>query len=61
MSSLLKTVRAVAWSFIGIRKRSGYEEDSATLSPLHIVAVGIVGAALFVVALIFLVKWVVAT
>ena len=43
-SSLLRTVKAVAWSFIGLRKGSEFEEDVKQLNPLHIVAVGIAGA-----------------
>jgi len=58
--SLLHTIRAVAWSFIGIRKNSGYQEDLAKLNPLHVVAVAIAGVVLFILALIFFVNWVVA-
>lgn len=58
--SLLRTVKAVAWGFFGVRKNSDYEEDIAKLTPLHIVAVGLVAAVLFVVGLILLVKFVVA-
>jgi uncharacterized membrane protein YidH (DUF202 family) len=57
--SLLRTVRAVAWSFLGIRKRSGLEEDMQRLNPLHVVAVALVLVALFVAGLIALVNWVV--
>ncbi|MBC7437471.1 MAG: DUF2970 domain-containing protein, partial [Bdellovibrionales bacterium] len=32
--SLLHTIRAVAWSFVGIRKNSGYQDDLAKLNPL---------------------------
>ena len=39
MSSLLQTVRAVAWSFIGIRKNSGYQQDLSALNPFHIIVV----------------------
>lgn len=56
--SLLRTAKAVAWSFLGIRKRSGYEEDLGKLNPFHIIAVALVGVALFVVGLIVLVHWV---
>lgn len=56
--SLLRTARAVAWSFLGIRKRSGYEEDLGKLHPFHIIAVALVAVALFVVGLIVLVHWV---
>ena len=57
--SFLRTVKAVGWSFIGIRKNSESLEDVGKLNPFHIIAVGIAGALLFVVGLIVLVNWVV--
>ena len=59
MSSLLGTVKAVAWSFVGIRKNSEYQKDLASLNPLHIIVVALVAVALLVLALIVLVRWVV--
>ena len=59
-SSLLRTVKAVAWGFFGVRKNSSYQEDIKRLTPLHIIGVGLVAAVLFVVALVVLVKFVVA-
>jgi hypothetical protein len=56
--SLLRTIKAVGWSFLGIRKRSGYEEDLGKLNPFHIIAVAFVAVALLVVGLIVLVHWV---
>ena len=58
-TSLLRTVRAVAWSFIGIRQNSEYEQDQGRLNPFHIIAVALVGVALFVGGLVLLVNWVV--
>ena len=58
--SLWRTVKAVAWSFVGLRSRNAYEEDVKHLSLLHVVLVGLVGAMLFVGALMLLVNWVVA-
>jgi len=58
--SLLRTVKAVGWSFIGLRKKSESQEDVATLNPLHVIAVAIAGVLLFVVGLIVLVNVVVA-
>jgi amino acid transporter len=58
--SILRTVKAVAWSFIGIRKSSSYQEDLSKLNPLHVIAVALVGVALFVGGLVLLVNWVVA-
>jgi hypothetical protein len=57
--SALHTVKAVLWAFLGIRKRSSYEEDLGKLSPFHIIAVALVAVALFVGGLIALVNWVV--
>lgn len=57
--NVLRTFRAVAWSFLGIRRRSGLEEDMQRLNPLHVVAVALVAVALFVGGLIALVNWVV--
>jgi hypothetical protein len=58
--SLARTVRAVASSFIGIRKNSEYQEDLGKLNPFHVIAVALVGVALFVGVLVMLVNWVVA-
>jgi hypothetical protein len=56
-----RTVRAVLWSFIGIRKSSGFQEDVASIKPLHVLAVGVVAAFIFVIGLILLVNLVVAS
>ena len=59
MSSLLHTFRAVAWSFIGIRKNSEYQNDLARLNPLHIALVAVVAVVLLVGGIAALVHWVV--
>jgi hypothetical protein len=58
--SVWATVKAVAWSFLGVRKGSGFQEDISKLKPYHIIAVGLVGGILFVLFLIGLVNWIVA-
>ena len=58
--SFFGTLKAVAWSFLGIRKNSDYQNDLAKLNPLHIIAVAIVMVILMVSGLIVLVNWVVA-
>lgn len=58
--SFWATVKAVSWSFVGLRKASDFEQDGARLNPLHIIAVAFGGVFVFVVALIALVNWVVA-
>ena len=57
--SLIRTVQAVLWSFIGVRKNAEYQKDIEKLNPFHILGVGIAAALLFVLGLIALVNWVV--
>lgn len=57
-SSLLHSVKLVAWSFLGIRSNKGYRDDLVKVNPLHVVLIGIIGALLLVVGLISLAKWV---
>lgn len=59
--SFLQTLRAVAWSFLGIRKGSEYEKDIGHLNPVHVVVAGVLGAGLFVLALVVLVNWVLSS
>jgi len=56
--SLLGTVKAVLWGFLGVRQRAEYEKDIKRLNPLHLLVVGMVMAFVFVGALIALVNWV---
>jgi hypothetical protein len=59
--NVVRAFRAVAWSFFGIRKGSEYERDVAELKPQHVIVAGIVSAALFVLALVAVVKWVIGS
>lgn len=59
-ASLWDAVKAVGWSFFGVRKNSAYREDLGKLNPLHIIAVAFVAVIVFVVALVLLVRHVVA-
>ena len=57
--SLFRTVKAVLWSFVGLRGRGDYEKDVEQLNPVHILIVGLVGVVIFVGSLISLATWVV--
>ena len=59
--SFWQTLRAVAWSFFGVRRSKDYENDVQKLNPLHVVIAGVIGAVIFVVALILLVRWVIGS
>ncbi len=56
--SLLRTVKAVAWAFLGIRKNSASQEDMGQLHPFHVIAVALLATAAFVGGLVALVHWV---
>ena len=57
--SFVGTLRAVAWSFFGVRKSKDHAEDLARLNPVHLIVAGLLAGIGFVVALVFLVRWVV--
>jgi hypothetical protein len=59
-ASFVATMKAVFWSFFGIRKGKDYEQDAAQLNPVHVIIAGILGAILFITVLILIVKSVVA-
>jgi amino acid transporter len=58
-ASLGQTARAVFWSFFGVRKRAHYAADAEKLNPVHLIVMGIIGAALFIGVLLAIIKWVV--
>ena len=55
-----RSIVAVSWSFIGIRKNSEFQEDLSHITPLHILGVGLAAGLLFVIGLIVVVNLVVA-
>ena len=59
--SFLQTMKAVAWSFFGVRKSRDYEQDVAQLNPVHVIIAGVIGALLFIGALALLVNWIIAS
>jgi hypothetical protein len=55
----LKTIRAVLWSFLGVRKGAGFQADIEALTPFHILSVGIGLCFMFVIGLMLFVHWIV--
>ena len=58
-ATFVQTMKAVLWSFFGVRKRSDYERDAAQLNPVHVIIAALIGALVFVLVLIAIVKTVV--
>ena len=55
--SVARTIKAVAWSFVGLRSGKEFEKDTQQLNPIHIVIAGFVGVALFIGILLLIVNW----
>ena len=59
-SSFIQSMVAVMWAFLGVRKKSGLQEDVASLSFVHIIIAGVLGALIFMGILLLIVKAVVS-
>ena len=57
-ASPLQVAKAVLSAFIGIRKRSAHENDAVTITPLQVIVTGIFFAAIFVLSLVLLVRFI---
>ncbi|WP_426342160.1 DUF2970 domain-containing protein [Pseudoduganella sp. S-14] len=51
-----ETMLAVAWSFIGLRRRSDFERDVGALRPGYVIAGGLIAASCFVALLLCAVR-----
>ncbi|QGZ41240.1 Protein of unknown function (DUF2970) [Pseudoduganella flava] len=60
MKGFLYTLKAVLWSFVGLRRKSDFEQDPAKLKPIHVIVAALLAAALFIGILITVVKLVVS-
>ena len=56
-----RSLRAVAWSFFGVRKSADYERDVAELNPRHVIIAAVLAAVVFVLVLVGVVKWVLSS
>ena len=54
---MFDAIKAVLWSFFGIRSSKGYDEDRAKLQLWQIVASGLICMLVFILSLFFLVKF----
>lgn len=55
--SFWETLIAIAWSFIGLRRKRDFDKDDAgAMNPVYVILAGLVGTALFIGALVLAVK-----
>lgn len=57
--SFFGTVKAVLWSFFGVRRRKDYERDAQRLNPLYVLLAMILAAGVFIGILLLVVQMVV--
>jgi len=55
-ASFWSSMKAVFWSFFGVRKRRDYEDDAVNLNPFHVILAALLGLAMFIGVLLLLVK-----
>ncbi len=55
---MFRVIKAVFWSFLGIRKGRDLEADAAHIKPQHVILAGLLGGAIFVISLVLLVNWI---
>ena len=60
LMNLARSFKAVAWSFIGIRKNSEHDKDMHLVKPVQVIIVGLLLAILFVIGLIMVINLVVS-
>lgn len=59
--SFWQTLVAIAWSFIGLRRKSDFDKDDAgAMNPRYVILAGLLGTALFIGLLILAVKFALA-
>ena len=56
--SAMRAMKAVFWSFFGVRRGKDYQADVTHLTPTQLIIAGIVSAVLFVTAILILVYFV---
>lgn len=59
-AGFLSTLRAVFWSFAGVRKRKDYQRDAGSLNPVHVILAGVLAALVFVLTIVLVVRFVVS-
>ena len=59
-SSFGQSMKAVFWSFFGVRKRRDLEADATQLNPLHVLAAALISVAILIGVLILIVHAVVS-
>jgi hypothetical protein len=58
--SFMSTMAAIAWSFIGLRRRKDFDQDIGRMNPFYVLIAALIGVALFIGVLLAVVNYVVS-
>jgi hypothetical protein len=58
--SFISTMVAIAWSFIGLRRRKDFEQDIGRMNPLYVLVAALIGVAIFIGILLSVVRYAVS-
>ncbi len=58
-AGFMATLKAVMWSFFGVRKRRAYQEDAESLNIKALIVAGVLGGVIFVLSIVAFVRFVV--
>lgn len=51
--SFIATMAAIAWSFVGLRRKRDFDQDVAGgMNPVYVIAAALIGTAIFIGAII---------
>ena len=55
-NNMWRTIKAVLWSFLGVRSQEDFDQDKQSLNPLALLAVGFILCVVFVATLMIIVN-----
>ena len=55
-NNMWRTIKAVLWSFLGVRSQEEFDQDKQSLNPLALLAVGFILSVVFVATLMIIVN-----
>lgn len=58
--SFMSTMAAIAWSFVGLRRRSDFEQDIGRMNPFYVLIAALIGVAIFIGILLVAVRYAVS-
>lgn len=58
--SFMSTMVAIAWSFVGLRRRSDFEQDVGRMNPFYVLIAALIGVTIFIGILLVAVRYAVS-